>query len=289
MDAIFNFISSLITLAIWILIIGGGIALWGYNNLRRLSETVRESWSNISVVTRKKVALLNQLIDVVKSYQESEKLVVLKVSDDLSMSSVQQAHQQSGSLLAQISGMAQRYPELKSDGQYHRLIDSIQHCEADLQRAREGYNASVKEYNIKRTSIPHVFYSGILGFRKADYLDLDAVESPSAMVQRGMISDDGERVNQLLGQAGKKVAMVAKSVGQQGLSLAEKGAAQVQQRLNAPAAEEFHYLDADKTPCGPVSREELASLFSGGSIDSETHVLQVGTKKWIRYQDLTTD
>lgn len=80
------------------------------------------------------------------------------------------------------------------------------------------------------------------------------------------------------------MAAVAKTVGQQSMSLAEKGAAQVQQRL--AAGEEFHYLDASKTPCGPVTREELNSLYGSGAIDADTHVLRVGTKTWQKYQEL---
>jgi len=47
-------------------------ALLDYNQLRSLAESIREAWSNIGVAAKKQVSLINQLIDVVRSYQESE-------------------------------------------------------------------------------------------------------------------------------------------------------------------------------------------------------------------------
>jgi LemA protein len=282
MDSIVGFIVGLFKLAVFLLLIVAAIAFWGYNKIRRLAENVKEKWSNISVVTRKKISLINQLIDVVKGYQESEKLIMLKVSDDLTMSAMQQMYQQSGTLLSTISGMVQRFPELKANEQYNRLADSIQRAENDLENARTRYNEAAKEFNVMRTSIPHVFYSRALGFQEAPYLNLDAVESEDASVQKPMISDDGERVNLLFEKAGNKVLGAAKNLAVQGKTLAEKGAA----RIQAGVEEEFYYLDTEKIPKGPVSRAELNDLFQAGTLTAQSDVLKNGTKGWIKYQDL---
>jgi hypothetical protein len=166
-----GFIWGLIQLLIFLVVVVAIIAAWGYNTLRGLSESIRESWSNISIVGKKQISLINQLIDVVKSYQESENLVMLKVSDDTATAqNIAQMHQQSGMVLSTVNGIAQKFPELKSNQQYQRLIDSIQACEGQLESARQKYNADVKAYNIKRSSMPHVFYASTLGFRTAPYL-----------------------------------------------------------------------------------------------------------------------
>lgn len=90
MNSFVSFIEGLIKLAIFVAVILAVVSFWGYNKLRLLSENVKEAWSNITVATRKKVSLVNQLIDSVKSYQESEKFVMLKMSDDLTVASLQQ-------------------------------------------------------------------------------------------------------------------------------------------------------------------------------------------------------
>lgn len=208
MSEIFGFIGGLIKLAIFIGIVLGVIALLGYNALRALSENVREAWANIGVAGKKQASLVNQLIDVVKGYQESEKLVMLKVSDDMtSAAQVAQMHQQAGSVVAAVNGLAQRYPELKANEQYQRLIDSIQRCEVDLEKARGTYNHNVKIYNVKRSSIPNVFYASAIGFKVAPYLEFNGNEQVmDAESIRSFSSDaDGERLNALLGQAGSKL------------------------------------------------------------------------------------
>jgi hypothetical protein len=216
MDALLSFIGSLIVFCFIVGIIMAGVALWGYNTLRALSENIREGWSNIGVVGKKQVSLMNQLIDVVKGYQESEKLVMLKVSDDVtSANQLAQIHQQSTLVMSAAGGMAQKFPELKSNQQYQRLIDSMQACEAQLESARQRYNASVKNYNVTRSSIPHVFYAGTLGFKNAPYLEFDG-ETPMLEVGKMkdfMNDDDGERLNKLLGQVGSKVLEAGSKAG----------------------------------------------------------------------------
>jgi len=170
--------------------------LW---ELRGLSEDIREAWSDIGVVGKKQVSLINQLIDVVKGYQESEKLVVLKVSEDVStanaVASMQQ--QQSGLVMTSVSSLAKKFPELKSKEQYMQLIDSIQKCEEHLESTRQTYNAMVKYYNTHRSSIPHVFYANALKFNKAPYLEFqggDQIMDIGSM-KNFSADDDGERLN----------------------------------------------------------------------------------------------
>jgi LemA protein len=225
-----NFVTGTVELLIFACVLATVIAFWGYNKLRGHAENVKEALSNISVSTRKKIALINQLMDVAKDYQKSEQLTMLKTSEDLTVSSMQSANQQSGQVLAAINGMAQRFPELKSNQHYNRLMDSIRDSELALEAARTHYNQVAKEYNVLRTSLPHVFYSQLLGFNPAQYLTVEAIESADAGIQQSIVSDDGERVNELLARTGTKVFGAAKNLAEQGRMLAEKGAARIQQR-----------------------------------------------------------
>ncbi len=99
-----------------------------------------------------------QSINVVKGYRESEKLVMLKVSDDTSSAAaIAQLHQQSRIVMLSVSGLAQKFPELKASEQYQRLITSIQECESALEGSRQHYSGSVKAYNTLRSSVPQMF------------------------------------------------------------------------------------------------------------------------------------
>lgn len=256
MDAIFGFIWGLIQLLIFLAVVVAIIAAWGYNTLRALSESIREAWSNISIVGKKQISLINQLIDVVKSYQESENLVMLKVSEDTSSAqNIAQMHQQSGMVLSTVSGIAQKFPELKSNQQYQRLIDSIQACESQLESARQKYNADVKAYNTRRSSMPHVFYATTLGFKTAPYLEFEGGDQTMNMgTLKSFAGDDGERLNQLLGQAGNKLMETGAKALEGGKVIA--GAAQekirqLQETKSLPASG-----DAENKPQGDEAAPE---------------------------------
>lgn len=224
-STIFNFFVGLFQFALLVIVVVGVIAFFGYNKLRGLSELIREAWSNIGVVGRKQASLINQLIDVVKGYQESEKLVMLKVSEDMSnATSVAQMYQQSGMVLSSVNGLAEKFPELKANQQYMRLIDSIQACESQLEDARAKYNSSVRGYNTARSSIPTVFYAPVLGFKVAPYLEFEGNDQVMDMGSLKSFSadNDGERLNALLGKAGGKLLEVSGKTLEAGKAAAQK-------------------------------------------------------------------
>jgi hypothetical protein len=291
MQAIIDLFTTLITLVFFAAIILAAVAVWGYNSLRKLAENVKEAQSNVDIALRKKVSLINRLTELAKQYEEGEKLVMLKVSQDNSEAAMRDAYQQSGTMLAAIQGMAQRFPELKATEQFRDLLPAIDRAESDLQNWRVRCNATIKEYNSHRSSLPHTLYAGMLGFGPARYLELESVESNDSMVERPIFADDGARVNELLGMAGTRMLGATKTLASQGKLLAEKAAERVQTEMAARAvsAREFHYLDADRSPKGPVSRSELELLFRNGSITPETDVLEAGSKAWTKYASLNNE
>ena len=207
MSVIFGLFMMLFWLVVIVAVVVAVIAFFGYNKLRAHAETVREAMSNIGVTSKKQASLINQLIEVVKGYQDSEKFVMLKISDDVNAAAqAAMVYQQSNVVLSAASGLAQRFPELKSNQQYSRLIDSIQACESQLEAARQKYNAAVKGYNVRRSSVPSVFYASTLGFKPAPYLEFTGGEDTTYIGSvNSFASDDGERLNMLLGQAGSSV------------------------------------------------------------------------------------
>jgi hypothetical protein len=135
MSGFFSFIGGLNEFVLFIGVVIAVIAFLGYNRLRALAESCREAVSNIDIVCKKQISLTNQLLEVVKGYQESEKLVMLKISDDMSSAGkAAQLYQQSNMVLSATTGIAQKIPELKSNENYKLLIGSIQVCEAQLEK-----------------------------------------------------------------------------------------------------------------------------------------------------------
>lgn len=199
-----------------------GLSVMAYNNLQTLAQDVREKSSNAQVAVSKKLALVNQLIDVVKNYQEGEQLTQLKVSQDNSAMGLAQSYQQSGTVFAAVQGIAERFPNLKANEQYHRLVDSIQHCEQNIQDTRELYNRAVKVYNTQRVKIPDVFVARAMGFPEAPYMEFDVSGLSDTTTLKSFKTDDGERLEQLLSGAGHRIAGLANQTAKASKGLVEK-------------------------------------------------------------------
>lgn len=315
MSGFFSGLWSLITTVFWLVVVIaiaiGVIAFLGYNQLRKLSEAIKEAWPNVTVVQRKQISLINQLLDVVKGYQESEKLVVLKVSEDAANAhSVAQMYQQSGTVLSTVSGMAQKFPELKANEQYKRLIDSIQMCERELELARQKYNQVVKAYNVHRSSIPHVFYSTTLGFREATYLEFSGAEQTSDMgALKSFSSDaDGDRLNQLLTTASGKALefggkaleggrvitakaiegskILAESAQDKIRDIAEKNSHPAPPPPPPPQTAGKHnvlyyFLDSKNETQGPVKLQDIQDHVTEGRLPSDVLIASVGSASWV--------
>ena len=207
-----DFLTSLFHLAIFLAIVAA-VVLWiSYNRLQRAAQNVKEKGSNVQIALSKKLSLINQLITVVKNYGEYEQFTHVKISNDTGPAGMAAAYQESSTTLLAIQAAAQRFPDLKADTQYSRLIDSIQGCEDNIQANRLIYNDAVKGYNSACLSIPTVFFSRTLGFPPAPYLEFDTSGLPQENSLREFKTDDGERLNRLMGRAGGALAQAGKTL-----------------------------------------------------------------------------
>lgn len=276
MASIIGFIATVFWLALGLLIVLGALALTSYNKLQNMGQDVKEKSSNVQVSVTKKIQLVNQLGDIVRSYQSHEKLTQLTVSSNNTTRSVSGAYQESGRVLATIQSMASQFPDLKANTQYHRLIDSIQNCESDIENRRNSYNNSVKQYNGVRSAIPTVFIARAIGFSEAPFLqfDVDGVEDTTL---RRFETPDGQHLENLLGSARDRVVggvkLLSATAGELG------GAAIARTRGTLPRTSYF-YATHGGVPKGPHSIAEIERLVAEGSIPSDVQIAEQGGDHW---------
>jgi LemA protein len=177
-----------------------------YNKLQCGAQNVKEKSSNVQISLSKKIAEINQLAGFVKGYQEFEQFTHLKISTDTDPSGLASAYTKSNQTMLAIQSAAQRFPDLKANTQYAWLMDSIKKCESNIQQNRMIYNTAVKEYNNACLSVPTVLFSRTLGFLPAPYLEFDSSGLPPDNALHSFKTDDGERLNALLGQAGNVIS-----------------------------------------------------------------------------------
>jgi hypothetical protein len=139
--------------------------------------------------------------------------------------------------LGRLFALQEAYPDLKANQQFSNLGGAIDRSENDVQKFRLICNDAIKQYNQQRGKLPYVLIAGFLGFRPARYLDLENAESPDASVQKQVISDDGDRISELLGTAGRTMIGATKTIAEQGKLLAEREYENTQLKQAKDAAE----------------------------------------------------
>jgi LemA protein len=283
MGGIIDFVANLFWLLVWLGAILGVIALASYNKLQSLGQEVKEKASNIQVAVSKKVQLVNQLGDVVRGYQQAEQLTVLKVSQDNTAQAVAGAYRDSGQLLATIQSTAQRFPELQASQQYHRLIDSIQYCEANIEARRNEYNDVVKRYNSKRGSIPAVFVARIIGFPMAPHLEFDISGAEEQSLRR-FETPDGEQLVRLLGNAGERVSSSARRIAQgavdAGALTAQRVVDAVGHKPDDTTPRRYFYMSPGGVPKGPMPLAGIREQVAAGNLPTDLLVAEDGSDSW---------
>lgn len=128
--------------------------VWTANNLVAKRNRVKQCRSSICVVLKQRNDLLPNLVGAVKSYMGHESEVLVRIAELRSRMSAAasegeqiKAGGELSSLLARLNVSVEDYPELKADGQFHRLQANIEEMELQLQAVRRTYNAAVTDYN----------------------------------------------------------------------------------------------------------------------------------------------
>jgi len=186
------------------------------------------------------------------------------------------SYQQSGTVMNAIQGLAQCFPDLKANEQYHRLVNNIESCEAEIGKTRNHYNGMVKGYNSERLSIPTVFIARALGFGEAPYLQFDQSGATDPNSLKEFKTDDGERLQQLLSGAGNTIAKTIRNLTQQagnaGKLLADK-------MKEAPSSAYF-YMVSGGTPKGPVPLTDIHAMVASGSLPATVQISRPGSDEW---------
>ena len=139
-----------------------------YNKIQTFTQKIEEARSNISIVLNQKLEIINQFSTVVSQYDEHEKGIQLKISNDYTKTTKDAAN-----ALSYIYGVAMAYPELRSDSNYNIFLENISNNERSLTERREMYNKFVKDYNTYITQIPTCILAKLFGYSRENYFNIN--------------------------------------------------------------------------------------------------------------------
>lgn len=171
-----------IALIIILLLVIAVIAM--YNNLVRLRQKVRNSWSQIEVQLQRRFDLIPNLIETVKGYMKHEENVLTKVTEirtswanASSVGEKAELDNQLSGALKTIMAVSESYPDLKANQNFSELQQELQNTENKISFSRQFYNDSVTMYNMKLQTVPSNIIASIFNFEPEELFKAESDEA----------------------------------------------------------------------------------------------------------------
>ncbi len=148
------------------------------NGLIRQDEAVNENWAQIDTQLQRRADLIPNLVSTVKGYAAHEKEVLSAVADARSSllsakgpADKAGASAQMTSALGRLLAIAEKYPDLKANTTFQRLMDELAGTENRIAVARTRYNDAVKSYNQAIRQFPGSLFAAGMGLEKREYFN----------------------------------------------------------------------------------------------------------------------
>jgi LemA protein len=140
-------------------------ACQSYDQLVDKDQTAQQKWADLDATLQRRADLIPNLVATVKAAANYEQSTLDKITqdraaatsiklsaDDLTDPAKMQAYQDaqnkiSSSAISRLLVANENYPKLQASGQYSDLMKQLEGTENRILRAREEYNAAVKDYN----------------------------------------------------------------------------------------------------------------------------------------------
>jgi LemA protein len=171
-----------VIVAVIIILLGAGIGI--YNSIVSLRNKVDNSWHQIDVHLRKRYDLIPNLVETVKGYAAHEKETLEKVInarkmgiDAKTVTEQAKAENMITDTLKTLFAVSERYPNLKADQHFSRLMEQLNGIESNIAYARQFYNDMVMKFNTRIQTFPGNIFARMFGFAGKDYFE---IEEPAA-------------------------------------------------------------------------------------------------------------
>ena len=160
--------------------------MWFYsvrNSLVMMDEDVSGTWAQVENQLQRRYDLIPNLVNTVKGIAAHEKEVFTAIAEARSRlgsaqspSQKMQASQMMESALSRLLVVVERYPDLKANQSFNRLMDELAGTENRLSVERRRFNESIKQFNKSIRLFPKSFVASASGFEKKDYFKVIKLE-----------------------------------------------------------------------------------------------------------------
>lgn len=145
-----------------------------YNSFIYKRNVVKNIFSTIDVLLKKRFDLIPNLVETVKGYAKHEELVFTRIAelrnqadkDDLSDDQKIELDNQVNNEMNRLMAVVESYPNLKADKNFMNLQITMTEIEDQISAARRAYNAAVTDFNNSCEMFPTNLFAGIFGFKR---------------------------------------------------------------------------------------------------------------------------
>jgi LemA protein len=187
---------TLIVILALVLILGG-CGCNSYNGLVSTDQSVKNSWSNVEANYQRRTDLYNSVIKTIEGSANFEKstlkeviearakatAVTVDINDPASLAKYQAAQGQLQSAFGRLMAVAEAYPDIKTTKSFQDFQTQIEGTENRINIARQDYNKTVNDYNLKVKTFPNNIFAGFFHFVEKPYYKADAGSDKAPDVQ----------------------------------------------------------------------------------------------------------
>jgi len=172
-----------------LLVVVIGFVISAYNRLIALKGQTLNAWKQIDVQLKRRHDLIPNLVNAVKGAMDFEKETLeaviqarnqaVKIQADASptggVQALAGAEAALGAALSRLNVVVERYPDLKATGNIGQLQEELTSTENRVAFARQLYNDTATDYNVKQQQFP---WNLVAGLAKAEVVELWEIEEP---------------------------------------------------------------------------------------------------------------
>ena len=161
-----------------------------YNSLVSLRNKVKDQWSQIDVLLKRRTDLIPNLVETVKGYakHESETLenVIAARNKVVEAQTTEEEIKADGELsraLGRLMAVAESYPDLKANTNFLDLQANLKETEDKIQYARQFYNDAVLIYKNKLEMFPSNIIAAMFNFKPEAFFEASEADKEVPKVQ----------------------------------------------------------------------------------------------------------
>ena len=161
-----------------------------YNTLVSLRNKVKDQWSQIEVLLKRRSDLIPNLVETVKGYAKHESETLEKVIQArnrvVAAKTTEEEIKANGELsacLGRLMAVSESYPELKANTNFLDLQNNLKETEDKIQYSRQFYNDAVLKYKNKLEMFPSNIVASLFKFKPETFFETDEVSKEVPKVQ----------------------------------------------------------------------------------------------------------